>query len=161
MHWLLELATAVTWLSPELSWLVRKSCKNKAEGAKKKKKRAFYLQGHVRLWFPFSPSAATTFLHWAPSLRGGEKRGVDGSVPGLIWRRILDATWVWIVNVAFSWALFGKEAWWRHLRSDRLGERRGVITLRRREGRLMPSPSYEKKSLNHTENTSFFIFIFF
>lgn len=133
MQWLLEFATAVTWLFPESCCLCEVFLKTTWRA-----QRSVNLQGHVLLWSPISPSAATTFLHGAPRLRGGEKLGVDGSIPGLIWRRILDATWVQIVNVAFSWALFGKEAWWRHRHSGWLEERDDVITRRRREGPALP-----------------------
>lgn len=151
MQWLLEFATAVTWLFPE-------SCCSGEVFLKttRRAQRSVYLQGHVLLWSPISPSAATTFLHGAPGLRGGEKLGVDGSIPGLIWRRILDATWVWIVNVAFSWALFGKEAWWRHRRSGWLEERDDVITRRRREGPCPPHPTKRKRTVKTRVSLFFF-----
>lgn len=92
-----------------------------------------YLRGDVLLWFPLSPSAATTCLlnrsdpgSAAGRAGGGKPWASNETNPCSILPEIADHTSVWIVNVAFSWALFGNGAWWRER-----GDVSGALTSRR------------------------------
>lgn len=65
--------------------------------------------------------------HRSAGRRRADRRGL-GSWTNLA--ESVDRASVWIVNVAFSWALFGNEACWRHGRSGRPGERDDVTAAR-------------------------------
>lgn len=65
--------------------------------------------------------------HRSAGRRRAERRGLDS------WTNLsesVDRASAWIVNVAFSWALFGNEARWRHCRSGWLEERDDVTAAR-------------------------------
>lgn len=65
--------------------------------------------------------------HVLAGRRRAGRRGLDS------WTNLsesVDRASAWIVNVAFSWALFGNEAWWRHCRSGWLEERDDVTAAR-------------------------------